>query len=1064
MTVPGISGRLLPARFIAEQIAPGATGGRRTQAGWERWWREVERTCGPATGVRTLFDVAAMPLFGRLGYRTLHPQFTPQAVCATLLTPRGRPIALVVRNWARRPSSVWREATAAARYIGAAWCFVLAPPTLSILPAHSHTTRRSLDLALPLSVQSASLGTFLALATAASFDVTPKSTLDHWISLAATYQARVRSDLQHGVLDALGELSSVLSYRQGEVSPRDEALTIVYRVLFLLFAESRNLVPQHHPIYREAYTLSSLCDAALHTIPARGVWDGLAAISRLSRHGGQVDTLKVFPFNGHLFSAGSAPSLESTRNGGRPTSASDARDLAVSRSLIALGTRREPSGRVRISYAELGVEELGAVYERVLEVGTRGQSHARKDTGTFYTPQALADFVVHRTLSPLVAHQSADRILSLRVLDPAMGSGAFLVAALRFLTDAYERALVREGRCGPSDITAADRARFRRNIAQQCLFGVDLNPVAVQVARLSLWLATLTHARPLSFLDHRLRQGNSLIGATPADIERAPGAAIRTLPLFDTARSHLEGTLRAVLPTLTDIFGQPDDTVTDVRRKEAAWADLRQQSHPLSRWQLAVSLWCAQWLWPKDSRCPSPAEIRIAAHRIASDHRVGNARGQRTVSDAMALHIGQWATVARQMAAQHQMFHWPLEFPDVFYDTTGAPRRDAGFDAVIGNPPWEMIRRDATSGRRGCGRDPVVAFVRGSGLFPLCQRGHLNLYQPFVERSLSLARPGGRVGLIVPWGFAVDDGASALRSALFEAAAVDAVVGFDNARGLFPIHRGLRFAVVVAQPRSGPRDARATFGITTTEEIETLTTSVEEPLPIRLGSEDLMTVGGPTLRIPDLRQADDLEWLLAIMRAHPALGATQGWQAQFSRELNATDDRDSFKDRRGATRIPVAGGKHIEPFRVRINDCGQFMGVDAARRRLPDLRFTKPRLVYRDVSGVGNRFTLIAAVMPGDVVTTHTLFCLRKELPVQQQHFLCGVFNSRLMNRVVRLLMGGHVTTSLVEHLPVPCWQPTRCQRRIATIAAALAGPGLTTVARARLITRLNVEVDSLYL
>ena len=1036
MTLPGIGGWLLPARFLVDHVAPRATSDAHTQAQWERWWNLVEHQCGPATGVRTLFDVVAMPLFGRLGFRAKDPRFMPGSASATLHTPGGQVIALLLRPWSERKPTTWRDAATAARQAGASWCCVLAPPTLSVIPATGHASRRSLDLTLPDALHPASLATFLALIDAEAFD---RAALNLWLAQAATEQARVRADLQHGVMAALAEFTRVLSShrRASSQPPLDEALTLVYRVLFLLFAESRDLVPRHHPLYGESYTLSSLCQEALHATPPRGLWDGFAAISRLSRQGGRVDALRVFPFNGHLFAAQAAPTLESARSrGGRPSRESDARDCALARALIALGTRREPAGRAVIDYADLGVEELGAIYERVLDAGG-----TRKQTGTFYTPQALADFVVHRTLGPVVEGRSADGILTLRVLDPAMGSGAFLVSALRYLAGAYEAALIKEGRCGAADITDADRAEVRRRVAQTCLFGVDANPVAVQVARLSLWLATLAHAKPLSFLDHRLRTGNSLIGASPSDIHRTPGTYTRELPLFDATRSRLEVMLRRVVPALADIATRADDSVADVRRKEAAWAALRDTSHPLSRWRLAISLWCAQWFWPAGEPRPSPAEIRAAADALVL-----------TTHSVPAAQLERWTRIARDMDRARGCFHWALEFPEVFHDAGGGDRRDAGFDVIIGNPPWEMV-----------GRDPLVTFVRESGLFPLCRRGHLNLYQPFVERSLTLVRPGGRVGLIVPWGFAVDDGASAMRMALVDAGALDTIVGCDNARGLFPIHRGLRFAVVVATPGGRPRDTHARFGVATTETLEAMTTAQADPWTTRLDAAQLARLGGPTRRIPDLRHPDDLSWLSRVMDAHPAVGAADGWHARFSRELNATDDRDAFCEFSGRDRLAVADGKHIEPFVVHRDACDRFIALRAAQERLPEGGFTRPRLVYRDVSGVGNRFTLIAAVMPQGVVTTHTLFCLRGVWPPEHLHFLCGVFNSALLNRVVRLLMGSHVTTSLVEQLPVPLWAPSRLHRRIAAIAARLANSALRGPARVRLTARLNEDVATLY-
>src|SRR6185436_3613309 len=133
-----------------------------------------------------------------------------------------------------------------------------------------------------------------------------------------------------------------------------------------------------------------------------------------------------------------------------------------------------------------------------------GRTHSlrRKQTGTFYTPQSLAEFVVRRTLAPLVRNATTDDILALRVVDPAMGSGAFLVAACRYLSRAYESALIDEGRCAETDLDAETRAGIRRAIAVRCLAGVDRNPVAVQLARLSLWLTSLARDKPLTFLDH----------------------------------------------------------------------------------------------------------------------------------------------------------------------------------------------------------------------------------------------------------------------------------------------------------------------------------------------------------------------------------------------------------------------------------------------------------------------------------------------------------------------------------------------------------------------------------
>ena len=452
--------------------------------------------------------------------------------------------------------------------------------------------------------------------------------------------------------------------------------------------------------------------------------------------------------------------------------------------MIALGTRPGPAGREEISYADLGVEQLGAVYERVLDLDPddvvrhapaavdhrsrvrEAHSARRKETGTFYTPQPLAEYLVRRTLSPLTRGATTDDILRLRVVDPAMGSGAFLVAACRYLSHAYESALINEGRCAETDLDADQRANIRRLVAVRCLAGVDANPVAVQLARLSLWLTTLARDKPLNFLDDRLRTGNSLIGASPDDLWRLrpnTGArrSERSRPLLDA--SGLEAALSHIAAPLRELRERQDDTVADVRARERLWTSVSGDRSPLAPWRAACDLWCARWFWPtgRSSRPPSPSELGAALDAIL--------RRDRTLSTER---ITGWLDEARTAARDHDFFHWPLEFPDVFYGDAGGRADRSGFDAVSGNPPWEMLRREAgragSLGREEKSRAGTREFLRESGLYPSCDRGHLNLYQPFLERALSIARPGGRVGLVLPWGLASDEGAQSLRARLFD--------------------------------------------------------------------------------------------------------------------------------------------------------------------------------------------------------------------------------------------------------------------------------------------------------
>ena len=1053
--LPGIGGTLFPGQYLADAFdeAAAQAGGGNLDRQWRRfrgWWDRVEATCGPATGIRALFDLAAMPLAGLLGFRARYAQFDRSSASVRLETPGGTTVSMMVRPWAMRPSTVWRDVVTLAKELNVRWTFVVAPPFLSVVPSQAGGIRRSVDFHFPDVLDARSFARFHAICHATSMearsDDTPACLLDVLTAAGVTFQDRVRTDLQEGVVRALAALRPALDRRASRTPEAgfNESLTLVYRVLFLLFAESRNLVPSRHPVYAPAYSIGALYRRVLAGDRPTGLWEGLAAITRLSRAGCHTDDLIVRPFNGRLFARAAAPSLEAHRLTRLPTPASASRDTALGQTLLSLASRPGHGGREEIAYADLGVEQLGAVYERVLDldpdlsvdrkapIRRRAVHHSqrRKESGTFYTPQPLAEFVVRRTLAPLVEGATPDRILALRVVDPAMGSGAFLVAACRYLAGAYERAMVDEGRAAPDDFDDDQRAAVRRLVAERCLAGVDANPVAVQLARLSLWLATLARGKPLGFLDHRLRTGNSLLGASPEDLtrigrrSRAGSEPAAQLPLFD--REELEHAIQQVARPLAALVHRPDETVRDVREKEAVWNRLSGSRSPVERWRTACTLWCARWFWPNGSG-PTAPELRAALDAILKrDTTLG--AGQ----------LAAWVRIANDAGASHRFFHWPLEFADVFYDESGCLRAAAGFDAVIGNPPWEMLRRDG-SARGDAGAESTVKFIRESGLYPSCGHGHLNLYQPFLERALSLAHAGGRIGLILPWGLAADDGAKELRLKLLDRSRVHTIVGVDNANGIFPVHRGLRFLVLVASPNGSTGTIRARFGVRTLTEIDDLP-GREDSLaptayPARLTTATLTRVGGSGRRIPDARDLNQLTLLEQLMDRFPALGTTRGWSAEFGRELNATEDRASF----GRSGLPVLEGKDISPFVATISPTAPRIGDEVARTRLPACPFERARLAYRDVSSVSNRVSLIAAIVPARVVTTHTLFCLRTRLPLARQHFLCALFNSFVLNAVVRMLMGGHLTTSLIEGLPVPAWSGDPLQRRIASLACRLA-------------------------
>ena len=678
-----------------------------------------------------------------------------QRVAVGLGRAASHPVVLAACGWGERLDPLWRVAIVHAQGQAARWALLFNGTELRLVDATRPYSRRftQFDLAA-VQDDDRSFAAFWVVEHLLSTD--DAHGLHALVSASEQHGGSVCRSLRSGVLSASADiLAALLAGASGGVGVAaataggafEQALTITYRILFLLFAEARGLVPLWHPVYRDSYSIATLCASAARGESAPGVWEALAAASRLAHAGCRAGDLRVTPFNGRLFNPSRTPLAEQRHMD----------DGAATRALVALTTRvaGDRGGREPIQYRDLGVEQLGAVYETLLDyqphvvrhrrTGGRGApltvtlergSDVRKSTGTFYTPEPLARYLVRRTLGPLVQGRTAEQILELRVLDPAAGSGAFLVAACRFLAHAYADALVAHGECRAGDLGRSDEITFRRTIAERCLYGVDLNPMAVQLARLSLWLTTLAADRPLTFLDHHLQVGDSLLGAWLRSLRRPPAQRTHTdatLPLFDA--QPLEETLRAALPVRFSLASAPDDTIQQVRSKESALATLSRPNSALSAWKRIADLWCAHWF----TRNPPPA----SAFGALSDAIL---TGSSALPDKVAF---ERLKAAERAAVAVRFFHWELEFPEVFFHADGTRREQPGFDAIIGNPPWEMLRGDRGSGaQRDRARSEArhtTRFTRQSGLYASQSDGHANRYQLFVERAVTLARPAGRI-------------------------------------------------------------------------------------------------------------------------------------------------------------------------------------------------------------------------------------------------------------------------------------------------------------------------------
>ncbi len=510
----------------------------------------------------------------------------------------------------------------------------------------------------------------------------------------------------------------------------DSGVIYLYRLLFLLYAESRDLLPLENAVYRREYSLAHLLDMLEEDQPLDTAYpagtllaDELADLfAHLNRGRPEAG---IAAYNGGLFRPTGIPGLEAPL-------VDDANRRLPNSALGAVLRALAYADGERVDYYDLRVQQLGTIYEGLLEhhlewangrlvpVYDRGE---RKVLGGFYTPDEVVAYIVQQTLEPLVRqssgkYRSVEEIMGLRVLDPAMGSGHFLVGALEYLAEAAARAALQAHNI--ADTVVPDTTWYKRAIAERCLYGVDLNPLAVELAKLSLWLATADRGKPLSFLDHHFKCGNSLVGAWVRDLGHPPRLKGKQqqqvlagqMSLFET---HLDALLPTMMGEVIKILEQPSDNLAQVQEKAAANQAVEDLRAPF----LAVAhAWTA-----------ASFGLDVAA---SYDHLLN------LLPKPDALLAEPLAQEAGALARQHTFFHWELAFPDAFYQVVqgGAQRRpDAGFHAVVGNPPY--VRQELLG--------PYKPFFQGQ--YETYQ-GTADLYVYFFERALNLLAANGRLGYI----------------------------------------------------------------------------------------------------------------------------------------------------------------------------------------------------------------------------------------------------------------------------------------------------------------------------
>ena len=682
--------------------------------------------------------------------------------------------------------------------------------------------------------------------------------------------------LKHPQNESLRQL--IQSEKLSEVEYGQLLRRLVYRLLFLLVAEDRQLLfkegigLEQRKIYNEYYSLNRFRKMAVkhHQVNPRhtDLWEQLkSTFSFFENEYGSV--IGLSPMGGDLFQEIALNILKTCKLSNR--------DFLKMMDLLSHFNPKDGQ-RIRINYRRISVEEFGAVYEALLDLNPTidlgclstpfayltGES--RKYTGSYYTHADLVKQLISSTIDPLlkaqrkeaesahrtIADQKKQRereLLNLKVCDPACGSGHFLLGAARTLGTELAYIRAQEG----ETIDQYEKQALR-DVIDQCIYGVDINPDAVELCRLVLWLEAYVPGKPITYLNHKIKCGNSLVGwqeneenlviPTGAykpiqgdDKKIALGFKQRNAKelkgvkeLFDLSPMGSPNIKRNVLLNSLPINSQED--LWQKQRMHQAY----EESEEVQQQRMIYNAWTYAFF----QSYPSEGGSILTQSNLEQIKK-----GELGIDDPL---IQQIQKVAKKLG----FFHWNIEFPDVF----GRAGDRKGFDVILGNPPWEniMMQRveffaersieiakapNAAERRRliaGLGQghplfieylkaknltDSQTRFIRESGNFPLCGSGSINTYSIFSELTLGLVSIRGRVGIIVPTGIVTDLGNNKFFNTLISNNQLSSLYDFENQKGLFPEVGKIRFSLLTIQGSANENNFSAQFGFQLNEVNET---------------------------------------------------------------------------------------------------------------------------------------------------------------------------------------------------------------------------------------------------
>jgi type I restriction-modification system DNA methylase subunit len=654
--------------------------------------------------------------------------------------------------------------------------------------------------------------------------------LDEVLKGSADYAKDIGDDLKDNVYKAMKQVAEgFFSWSQNGLDIQDEraretvqkcTMLLLYRFLFLLYAEGKGLLDLKKPQY-QSYSFYKLKNEVKEKQDGSreqkylgvgtALWAHLKDLFRLINQGSESlgimdkNILDVPAYNGGLFDPQKNPELEKWAIG----------DTFLSEAIDLLSRSRADGGKPDfVDYSTLEIRHLGSIYEGLLEYKLRvaedemvvnggewvkieeynkdrkqkkvfsdfnefdrvkyGQIYLatdkgeRKATGSYYTPDYIVNYIVKNTVGPVVDEKwkeaqankksFVDATLSVKVLDPAMGSGHFLVGSIEFLSEKLLLAVKKDidnGRFSDESHLTSDWAR--REVVAHCIYGVDINLMAVELAKVGLWLTTISKEKPLSFLDHRLKQGNSLIGARLSDIKYYPGAKKKdkdqtTLPSFISPIfiKHLIG-------KIAELEMIKDERLEDIKKKEKVFEEFKQLPEYRKAKALAnvyTGVYFGNEVTPSQNKDSSNVYYDLF-WAIMGDENEWRRKTNR-----------DWFVKANQIASDKSFFHWELEFPELFFED-GAPKENPGWDAVVGNPPY--VRQEQLG--------PNKEYFK---LNYEVYHGVADLYVYFFEQGHRLLRRNGQFGFISSNKFMRSNYGTALRQYLTEKTYLHEIVDFGD--------------------------------------------------------------------------------------------------------------------------------------------------------------------------------------------------------------------------------------------------------------------------------------------